>query len=131
MSPLITALRANGGDSAYVPTTSIYSSTDQVVQPQSGNGASAFILDNHAQGVANIEIQQACANQAAGGFVTHEGVMYNGLTVALAIDALKNPGVGNLNRINVNSVCSQWLSSSLTLQDLFLTEGKFLCLYYL
>jgi len=122
-SNLITKLRSNGGDSAYVPTTTIYSGTDEIVNPQTGTGASAFINDARAVGVSNTQVQTACPGQPAGGTYTHEGVLYNPLSFALAVDALTHSGPGLLSRINLASVCAQVAAPGLTAQDLILTEG--------
>lgn len=71
-SNFISALRADGGDSAYVPTTTVYSGFfDVIVQPQSGTGASAFLRDERGVGVSNNEVQLVCPGQAAGGFYGH------------------------------------------------------------
>jgi hypothetical protein len=122
-SNLIAKLRSNGGDSAYIPTTTIYSSADEVVQPQAGTGASAYINDARGVGVSNTQVQLACPGQAAGGAYTHEGVLFNPLAFALAVDALTHPGPGQLSRINLASVCPQVATAGLTAQDLVLTEG--------
>jgi hypothetical protein len=42
----MTTLRSNGCDSAYVPTTSIYNITDEIVQPQSNPNTNALYDDN-------------------------------------------------------------------------------------
>jgi hypothetical protein len=122
-SKFVSTLRANGGDSAYVPTTSIHSATDEIVEPQQGLTASAFINDARRVGVSNTEIQTACFGQPAGGIVTHEGAIANSLTFALAVDALKNPGPGSLSRLNLLSVCSQYIAPGLDLTDFLLTES--------
>jgi hypothetical protein len=57
-SNFIKTLRADDGDSAYVPTTSIYSATDEIVQPQSGTAASAYLKDVRGVGVFNCELQR-------------------------------------------------------------------------
>lgn len=119
----ISVLRSNGGDSAYVPTTTIYSSTDQIVEPQSGTNASAYMLDTRGVGVTNNEVQTVCAGQLAGGTYTHEGVLYNSLAWALAVDALNNPGPGEPSRINLSQVCSQSIAPELNLEDVLGTEG--------
>lgn len=122
----ISTLRSNGGNSAYVPTTTIYSSTDQIVQPQSGVNASAYMLDARNVGVSNNELQTVCAAQPAGGVYTHEGVLYNSLAWALVIDALNNPGPANPARMNLVSVCGQEIAPEENLADVLGTEGLLL-----
>lgn len=119
----VSVLRANGGDSAYVPTTTIYSSSDEIVQPQSGANASAYMLDARGVGVTNNELQIVCAGQAAGGIYTHEGVLYNSLAWALAVDALNNPGPGEPSRLNLAQVCSELIAPEENLEDVLGTEG--------
>lgn len=125
-STFIKTLRSNGGDSAYVPTTSIYSSFfDEIVQPQAGTGASAFIKDARRVGVSNTEVQQICPGAPAGSFYTHEGVMYNPLSFALLKDALSHSGPGLVSRIpNLSSLCQNFLAPGLDLADFLLTENS-------
>lgn len=92
-------LRSNDGDSAFVPTTSVYSAADEIVQPQLGEGASAFIKDVRGVGVSNIYLQRDCASQPSGGLYLHEGVLYNPTAYALIIDALTHDGPGSLSRV--------------------------------
>jgi hypothetical protein len=122
-SLFVNTLRLGGGDSAYVPTTTIYSESDEVVSPQSGILASAYMLDFRKVGVSNTDIQKVCGKAPAGGSVSHEGVLYNPLAYALAVDALKHDGPGSLSRINVKEVCSQIISPGLGLSDYLATEG--------
>lgn len=124
-SNFINTLRSNGGDSAYVPTTSIYSSFfDEIVQPQTGTAASAFIRDARNVGVSNTEVQQVCSGAPAGSFYTHEGVMYNPLSFALLQDALAHPGPGQVSRIpNLQQLCENFLAPGLGLTDFLLTEN--------
>ena len=123
-SDFVTAMRANGGDSSYVPTTVIYSSTDEVVQPQSGDGASSPLKDAHGAGVTNVVVQEACPGQIAGSFYTHEGIPYNPLSYALARDAVLNDGTGQLSRLDLTSICGNYLAPTLTLEDFILTENN-------
>lgn len=126
-SEFINTLRSNGGDSGYVPTTSIYSSFfDEIVQPQRGLEASAFLLDSRKVGVTNFEVQKVCATYPAGTFYTHEGVLYNPLAFAVAVDALTNDGPGNLSRIAVEEICSTYLAPGLGLDELLVTENAIL-----
>lgn len=124
-SNFISRLRANGGDSAYVPTTTFYSGFfDEIVEPQQGNAASAFLGSANGQPVSNNEVQNVCANQPGGSFYGHAGVLFNPLTYALIVDALKNPGkTGNVNRINRQQVCAQYAAPGLDLDDVLATSG--------
>jgi hypothetical protein len=123
-SDYIRALRTNNGDSAYVPTTTFYSAFfDEVVEPQQGTGASAFILDARGVGVSNNEVQSVCAGQPGGSFYGHAGVLYNPLTYALIVDALTHDGPGSLSRINVKNVCAQYAAPGLDLDDVLATAG--------
>jgi hypothetical protein len=123
-SNLITTLRSNGGDSAYVPTTTLYSSSDEIVQPQSGTGASAYLLDARGVGVTNNQAQTVCPGQPAGGNFTHEGMLYNPLSYALAVDALTHSGPGQVSRLNLATICAELVTPGLTANDIVLTEGK-------
>ncbi|EOA86551.1 hypothetical protein ACJQWK_08286 [Exserohilum turcicum] len=122
-SDYIRSLRQDGGDSAYVPTTTFYSIFDEVVQPQQGTGASAYMNDVRNVGVSNNEVQQVCAGKLAGTFYGHASVLFNPLTYALIVDALQNEGPGNLARINLNTVCSSYAAPGLDLDDVLATYG--------
>ncbi|KAJ5127402.1 lipase B [Penicillium atrosanguineum] len=108
-SQFIQTLRSSSGDSAYVPTTIIYSSFDEIVEPMSGPNASALLTDTRN-----------------GGFYTHEGVLYNPLAWALAIDAITHPGPGSLTRLDLKQVCGMTMAPELDLTDLLGTEGLLL-----
>lgn len=65
-SQFIQALRDDGGDSAYVPTTSVYSAVDEVVQPQYGDNASAIMHDARGVGARNYQLQKVAYGEPAG-----------------------------------------------------------------
>ncbi|KAI1856393.1 hypothetical protein JX265_011640 [Neoarthrinium moseri] len=123
-SELVKTMRSNGGDSAYVPTTIIYSSTDQVVQPQVGDGASSPLKDEHGAGVSNVMVQQVCPGKRAGGFYTHEGIMLHPLAYALAKDAVLNGGPGQVSRLDLEDIWNNYLAPTLTLEHFVLTENS-------
>ncbi|KAL2839424.1 hypothetical protein BJY01DRAFT_250519 [Aspergillus pseudoustus] len=104
-SNLITALRSNGGDSAFVPTTTFYSDSDEIVQPQNGTSASAYLLDGRSVGVTNNQVQTVCGDKNM--VVLHEGALYNALAWGLIQDALTHDGPGQVSRLDVASLCNQ------------------------
>ena len=124
-SDFITTLRRNGGDSSYVPTTNIYSGfIDEIVEPQSGTAASGRLLNARGAGVSNNEVQVVCAGQLAGSLYTHEGTLYNPLGFALLKDALAKKGEGRPSRLDLGSVCNDFLTPGLVLSDLLETENS-------
>lgn len=125
-SEFIQTLRSSSGDSAYVPTTIVYSSFDEIVEPMSGPNASALLTDARNVGVTLAHLQSICPDQPAGGFYTHEGVLYNPLAWALVIDAITHSGPGNLTRLDLEQVCGMTLAPELDLIDLLGTEGLLL-----
>lgn len=126
-SNFIKTLRSDGGDSGYVPTTSLYSSfLDEIVQPQEGTGASAYLLDERSVGVTNAEVQKVCAGKPGGSFYTHESMLINPLSFALAKDALIHDGPGKISRLDLGTVCASSLAPGLGLEDLLITENSIL-----
>lgn len=122
-SNFIRTLRTRGGDSALVPTTILYSATDEVVQPQSGTGASAFLGNANGAGVTNNQVQVICPGQPAGGLVTHEGMGYNSLLFSLLIDAVTHDGPGQPSRLNLPVVCALPAAPGLSVANVLAFEG--------
>lgn len=122
-SNLIQALLADDGDSAYVPTTSVYSGLDQVVEPQSDPNASGALKDVRNVGVTNAQIQLVCPGKPAGSIYLHETMLVNPIAYALFVDALTHDGPGQLSRIDLDTVCSQLVPPGLDLDDLLGTEA--------
>ena len=127
-SNFVNTLCSNGGDSAYVPTTTVYSGFfDEIVEPQQGRGASAFLKNARRVGVSNNEVQLVCpAGSPGGSFYTHEGILYNSLGFALAVDALTHRGPGRPARLDLATVCANYLTPGLDLTDFLLTENSIL-----
>ncbi|KAJ5095224.1 hypothetical protein N7532_007515 [Penicillium argentinense] len=122
-SNFIQALRSEDGDSAYVPTTSVYSGIDEVVEPQQDPRASAHLLDTREVGVSNVQIQLACPGLPAGSYYLHETMLVNPLAYALFVDALTHDGPGRLSRVGLDTVCNQLVAPGLGLTDLLGTEA--------
>ena len=124
-SNYVQQLRKNGGDKAFVPTTTFYSVFDEVVQPMQGNAASAFLPAGGPDAPAsNNEVQSVCALQPGGSFYGHAGVLFNPLTYALVVDALTHPGTtGQVSRIDRKSVCADYAAPGLDLDDVLATAG--------
>ncbi|CAK4032811.1 Hypothetical predicted protein [Lecanosticta acicola] len=128
-SNLVRALRSNGGDSAYVPTTTIYSGFfDEIVEPQQGQNASAYLFDARDVGVTNNEVQAICPGQPAGSFYSHEGTLYNPIGYALLVDALQHDGPGRVSRVDakLETLCGDYLTPGLDLADFLVTENTLL-----
>ncbi|KAJ5770633.1 uncharacterized protein N7511_002684 [Penicillium nucicola] len=121
-SNLITTLRAGDGDSAYVPTTSVYSGIDELVSPQSGPEASARLNDVRGVGVTNTQIQLACPGKPAGSLYTHDPLLFNALVYALFADALVHDGPADLARVDLDTVCNRLVAPGLDLTDVLGTE---------
>lgn len=128
-SEYVSALLANGGDSAYIPTTNIRSATDEIVEPQTGPNHSGVLNDAREVGVANYLVQDVCPVSAAGTFVTHEGILYNSLAYALTLDALTNGGPGQTSRLDLPRVCNRIVAEGMSLKDLIATEGSFVVFF--
>jgi hypothetical protein len=109
-----------------VPTTTVFSSTDQIVSPQTGFNASGYLRDHRNVGVTNVEVQFFCDGRAAGGNVTHEGVLYNSLGFELAVDALTHRGTAEVRRLEpyINRICGQEVAPGLNALDVAETEGQ-------
>ena len=117
----ISTLRANRGDTAYVPTTAVYSKADEIVMPQyPPTAASGFFNIVLA---SNSQVQAVCPRQPAGGNFTHEGMLYNPLAFALAMDAVTNGGPGQVSCIDLQTVCGQALAPGLTAADKSATDA--------
>ncbi|KAF2837719.1 alpha/beta-hydrolase [Patellaria atrata CBS 101060] len=123
-SKFIATLRGKGGDSAFVPTTTVYSGTDEVVQPQRGKTASGYIQDSRSIGVSNNYVQDLCPGQVAGKTVLHGGILYNALAWALIEDALTHDGPGKTSRLSLSKVCKQAAAPGLTAVDVIATHGS-------
>ncbi|KEQ70161.1 alpha/beta-hydrolase, partial [Aureobasidium namibiae CBS 147.97] len=126
-SNFIDKMRLNNGDSAYVPTTTVYSGLfDEIVEPQQGTGASAYLNDARKVGVTNNYLQGICPGLPGGSFYTHEGVLYNPIAFGLVKDALIDGGAGKTSRLDLNKLCNMYLADGLNVGDLLLTENAIL-----
>ncbi|RMZ83234.1 hypothetical protein DV738_g1239, partial [Chaetothyriales sp. CBS 135597] len=123
-SNFIAALRSDGGDSAYVPTTSIYSALDEAVQPQSGPRASGLMKDARNVGVTNCQLMGTPSfwKPAGWGFYSHDGVLLSPVAWALTEDAIKNGGPGRLDRIDMATVSWRQNAPGLSLLDVSRTR---------
>lgn len=137
-SDFVLTLRRGGGGSPYVPSTSVHSITDEIVQPQYSPFASAdyFTLDLPGTpntspvcpainniAYSNNQIQTICAGQPGGTPYTHEGVLYSSLMYALTLDALTHDGPGRVDRLDLATVCAEYVAPGLSLDDVLATEG--------
>jgi triacylglycerol lipase len=82
---------------AGVSVTSIYSATDEYVQPATGPGATAAL-----RGASNVVLQTICPTKP----VDHVAILFNAAAYALIVDALRSRGPADPARVPV-SVCAQ------------------------
>ncbi|KAJ6591475.1 hypothetical protein DFH09DRAFT_176162 [Mycena vulgaris] len=124
-SNFVNAMRNHGGDSALVPTTLMFSATDEIAQPQIGDDATALLKDDNHVGVTPVRVQDAniCGGKLAGGVATHEGMLYHPLTLALLEDAMTHDGPGDLSRVDLDRLCDQLVADGMTLDALIQTEA--------
>jgi hypothetical protein len=121
-SNFVKTLGEKDGLKAYVPTTTIYTNTDEVVQPMKGRGASAFIETRPGINVANIEIQNVCKGRTAGGLYTHEVLLVNPLTWAVFEDAIKHAGPAMAKRIE-KKVCNKMFAPGVGFDEALGAQG--------
>lgn len=91
-SNLVRALRRVSGGHAQVPTTTIFTFTDDLVQPQRTNDEGVSWLN----GASNIPIQQACPNLNP----DHFGIVTSQATYGIAFDAFSNGRPASLSTFN-------------------------------
>ncbi|MGH8453142.1 MAG: esterase/lipase family protein [Nevskiales bacterium] len=95
-SQLLAALNRDVETPGTAGYTSIYSATDELVQPQIPQSTSAL------DGAANILVQDLCPGRP----VNHVGLMRDAVVYALALDALTHDGPADASRIPI-TVCAQ------------------------
>ncbi|ORY14495.1 hypothetical protein BCR34DRAFT_599050 [Clohesyomyces aquaticus] len=121
----IAKFRAVGGASAWVPTTTLYTATDDVVQLQHGANASAFLQDTRSVGVLNVELQLHCPLLSPALVGTHESLLWGAPLMALIEDALTHDGPASIDRIGNSKwaeVCSKFTADELSFPDVVGTE---------
>jgi triacylglycerol lipase len=96
-SMFLTSLNLGAEVPEGVSVTSIYSATDEVVQPATGLTATAAL-----QGASNVMVQSICPTRP----VDHVAILFDATTYALIIDALRSRGPADPTRVP-SSVCAQ------------------------
>ncbi|KAJ7446716.1 putative lipase [Mycena latifolia] len=124
-SNFVNAMRSHGGDSALVPTTLMFSATDEIAQPQTGDDATALLKDANSVGVTPVRVQDSnvCGGKLAGGVATHEGMLYHPLTLAMLEDAMTHDGPGDLSRVDIDHLCGLAVAEGMSLSALVDTEA--------
>lgn len=136
-SAFVQKLASNGGALAYVPTTLVFSLTDEVVEPQGITGvtaASGYLAGANPGVIApsNIFIQDYCGTIGnlmdvdAPPLITHEGVLNSGMGVSAAILAVISGSTVSTNDIEQvfgQAEACDILSSRLTPADFLGNEA--------
>lgn len=118
------------GDVAFVPTTTVLSITDEVVQPQGATGfenASGFLKGVNAsnifiQGNGGCPIVPAVLISGLPSVITHEGVLYSGMGVEAAVIAVRTGGLVTVDQIPADLRCA-FVSPRLTPQQALAQEA--------
>lgn len=111
-SRFLNALHTAGGLNAYVPTTSIWSFYDEVVQPQSGPDASGRL-----NGASNFMIQDVCGPIW---FLEHSQVLFQDATTTIAKRALTDASGKAPEGAFKKDICSQLIPKEIPIPDRFL-----------
>jgi hypothetical protein len=103
-----------------VPTTSIWSTQDDLIMPSSATSASAMMFQYNLQFASNFAVQSVCSSYSTtsppsgnlpfftSAVYTHIGLLIHPLTYALMKDAILHGGLASLSRItNIQSLCTQ------------------------
>jgi hypothetical protein len=115
-SKLLTAL--NAGDESPGPTawTTVHSTTDVVVTPASGPHATSVL-----RGARNVVVQGVCPGRQE----DHVGVLFDSVTFATLLDALRHRGAARAKRFPA-SVCAHVAMPGLTdAQKTDITSGAY------
>ncbi|GAA5826652.1 hypothetical protein JCM11251_002837 [Rhodosporidiobolus azoricus] len=96
-SNFLDALNARG-NVALVPTTSIYTATDEIVQPQ------LIETSSRLSGAQVVKLQDKCG---PGYIIEHFGIPFSSYAYALALDALTRQSTADVQRVQKSS-CA-WL----------------------
>lgn len=116
------------GDSAFVPTTTVFSITDEVVQPQGATGfedASGYLKNASnilIQGNGGCPIVASTLISGLPTVITHEGVLYSGMGVIVAVEAVKSGGEVTVDMIDATVRCDL-VSPLLTVNDALAQEA--------
>lgn len=116
------------GDSAFVPTTTVFSFTDEIVQPQGITGFEA--ASGYMKNASNIFIQgnggcplvTSTLISGLPSVISHEGVLYSGMGIAVAVLATQSGGEGTVDMIDAAIRC-KIVSPLLTIQDAVAQEA--------
>jgi triacylglycerol lipase len=113
-SNYLTALNDGDGTPGHISYTSLYTLTDELVQPQLPTSTS--VLD----GATNVAIQDLCPTRPVDhvSISTSDAVAY-----WLAVDALTHPGAADPARFDI-ATCAQPFIDGTTPLDLFSAEGS-------
>lgn len=88
------------------------------------------MLDARGVGISNTKIQLVCPGQPARSLYTHEGILFNPLSYALIEDALTHPGPGLTSRLDLTSLCAEYATTGLSVEDVLATESVFVVQTY-